>query len=211
MSPKPLFRWHLPLFDQEDIENRPVRYYAPRRLIILSCSSTKRPDAGRMPARDRYDGPLWQTLRAADPEGRRAQVGFVSARYGFRSAATPIQNYDARLSPQLAAAMIAGGMITRWPRPKRKNGPDNVGMHPGAEIASMRRAASGPFLDVALVGGALYLDVMRAFLAGVQELGHVASDAVVTEINGPIGIMRRDLRAWLASADVLREVRPWGA
>src|SRR3546814_7213550 len=33
------------------------------RLLILACSATKRQDDGYMPAIDRYDGPLWQTVR----------------------------------------------------------------------------------------------------------------------------------------------------
>jgi hypothetical protein len=45
-----------------------------------------------MPARERYDGPLWRTLRAADPDGSRAKVAFLSARYGFRAADTSIQD-----------------------------------------------------------------------------------------------------------------------
>lgn len=209
MSP-PLFSFRLPLFDRAEAAHRPVRYYRPRRLVILACSGTKRPGGGTMPARERYDGPLWQTLRAADPEGHRAQVAVLSARYGFRAADTPIADYDARLGRELADRMIAGGMTTRWPRPPSPQRPDNYGMHPGCEIASLRHSASGPFTDVTLVGGALYLEVMRAFLAGFVELGHVEAEAAVTEINSAIGIMRRDLRRWLEAADVVREIRPWG-
>lgn len=48
---------------------------APRhRLLILACSATKRGPPMRIPARDRYDGPLWRTLRAADPDGCKAKV-----------------------------------------------------------------------------------------------------------------------------------------
>lgn len=68
------------------------------RLLILACSATKRNDAGHIPAIERYDGPLWRTLRHCDPEGRKARVGFLSARYGFRDACSPIENYDARMT-----------------------------------------------------------------------------------------------------------------
>lgn len=83
------------------------------RLLILACSATKRDDAGRMPAIERYNGPLWRTLRHCDPEGRKARVAFVSARYGFRDADSPIEAYDARLTEDAAACMIAGGMGMR--------------------------------------------------------------------------------------------------
>ncbi|MGE3874865.1 MAG: hypothetical protein AB7F74_18085 [Parvibaculaceae bacterium] len=169
------------------------------RLLILACSARKRPDPGRIPARDRYDGPLWRTLRVTDRNGVLAKVGFLSARFGFRGDDTPIENYDARLTRELADRMIAGGMITRWPRPPSPNRPDNCGMHPGAEIASLSLIRGGrvPFRDVALVGGALYVEVMRAFVAGFQGMGCVAEDARVIEISAPIGIMRQRMAVWL--------------
>lgn len=142
-----------------------------RRLLVLACSATKRRDPDYMPARLRYDGPLWRTLRSVDPDGTRAKVAFLSAHYGFRDAETPIAHYDARLTPDLAERMIAGGMTTGWPRPRRRDGPDKAGMHPGTEIASMARYGCEPFHDVALVGGGLYLDVMRAMLTGFQRMG----------------------------------------
>ncbi|WP_454010808.1 hypothetical protein [Aquamicrobium terrae] len=149
-----------------------------------------------MPARLRYDGPLWRTLRAVDPDGVCAKVAFLSAHYGFRDAETPIACYDARLTQDLAERMIAGGMTTRWPRPRRVTVP-TAGMHPGHEIASMSRYGREPFSDVALVGGRLYVTVMSAMVAGFQRMGCVATDASVATINGPIGRTRQDLRRWL--------------
>ncbi|WP_011579016.1 MULTISPECIES: hypothetical protein [Chelativorans] len=168
------------------------------RLLILAGSASKRPDPGTIPARDRYDGPLWRTLRA-DPNGVLAKVGFLSARFGFRAADTLIKDCDARLTRELADRMIVGGMITRWPRPPSPNRPDNSGMHPGAEIASLCLTREGrvPFRDVALVGGCLYVEVMRAFLSGFQRMGCVAPDARIVEISAPIGIMRQRMVAWL--------------
>ncbi|KMO26498.1 hypothetical protein VQ02_34160, partial [Methylobacterium variabile] len=132
------------------------------RLLVLACSATKRPDPDRIPALARYDGPLWRTLRAADPEGRRAKVAFLSAHYGFRDAETPIADYDARLTKDLAERMIAGGVTTRWPRPPSPRRPDTYGIHPGAEIASLARHGAEPFAEIALVGGQLYVEVMHA-------------------------------------------------
>ena len=167
------------------------------RLLILPCSATKRHDPGWMPAWERYDGPLWQTWRAVDPERRLARVGFLSARYGFRAGDSPIEDYDARLTPAMAEQMIAGGMGTRWPRPPSPNKPDNYGSHPGCEIASLAYHGTRPFTDVALVGGQLYLKVMRAFLEGFREMRCLTPDAEITEINAGIGVMRARVRAWL--------------
>lgn len=100
--------------------------------------------------------------------------------------------------------MIAGGMTKRWPRPCRRNGPDNAGVHPGAEIASMSRSGREPFGDVALVGGGLYITVMRALLSEFQRMGYVLFDGYVTTINGPIGRMRQNLRQWLIEDEPTR-------
>ncbi|UHC17888.1 hypothetical protein LRS73_08565 [Methylobacterium currus] len=165
------------------------------RLLILACSATKRPDPGSIPAFDRYDGPLWRTLRAADPAGTRAKVAFLSAHYGFRAASSQIGVYDARLTKDLAARMIAGGVTTCWPRPASSSQPDTHGIHAGAEIAGLTAYGAEAPAEVALVGGQVYLEVMHALVRGFVEMGCVRRDARVTVINGPIGRMRHDLRA----------------
>ena len=93
--------------------------------------------------------------------------------------------------------MIAGGVTTRWPRARAPTRPDSRGMHAGAEIASMTRHQAEPIEDVALAGGALYLIVMRALIAGFRDMGAIEADARIVEINGPIGGMRQELRCWL--------------
>ena len=160
----------------------------PRWLLVLACSAAKRRDPTPLEARQRYDGPLWRTLRTVDPSGRLARVAFLSARYGFRDAGTKIDDYDARLTDELAKRMIAGGIETRWPRPPW---PSN------AEISALSNSCMEPVCDVALVGGHLYLAVMHALVKGFVAAGAVEAHARVIEINGPIGCMRRDLRRWL--------------
>jgi len=169
----------------------------PRRFLVLACSATKRPDPGRIAARQRYDGPLWRTLRATDPDDRLARVAFLSARFGFRDARTAIEDYDAKLTERLAERMIAGGVTTRCPMPPPRALPDTFGVHAGAEIASITRHQTEPIEDVALVGGQLYLRVMRELLKGFRDMGAIQPEASIAEINGPIGRMRQDLRRWL--------------
>lgn len=171
------------------------------RLLILACSATKRAGPDYMPALERYDGPLWQTLRSADPRGEKAKVAFLSAHLGFRAANPPIELYDARMTDQIVAAMKAGDLGTRWPRPKSQRRVMPSGEHPGMHIASLTSHGRYPFSDVALAGGHLYLDVMRHLVGMFRASGHIVPDARMTEINGPIGRMRRDLRQWLGSGD----------
>ncbi|WP_082173224.1 hypothetical protein [Methylobacterium platani] len=100
------------------------------RLLVLACSVTKRPD----------------------PDGRRSKVAFLSAHYGFRDAATPIADYDARLTRDLAERMIAGGVTTRWTRQPFPCRPDTYGIHARAEIAGLTRDGAELVEEIALVG-----------------------------------------------------------
>lgn len=172
------------------------------RLLILACSATKRDGPAYLPAIERYDGPLWKTLRAADPHGEKANVAFLSAHLGFRAANTPIEMYDVRMTKQMAASMKAGGLGTRWPRPKTQRRVMPAGEHPGMHIYSLCGCHERHrFRDVALVGGHLYLDVMRHLVRLFSAGGYVAADARLTEINGPIGRMRQELKLWLEDPD----------
>jgi hypothetical protein len=164
------------------------------RLLILACSQTKRKDSGRLSGRDRYDGPLWRDLRKHDPEGRLAKVAFLSAQDGFRDACWPVDFYDRRMTPEIAQQMIAGGLGALWPRLK----PGVAGgMAAGAHIASMSDWGRKPLDEVCIVGGHLYIDVMRHYVSLFRAGGHLTKDAPLVEINGQIGYMRRDMRVWL--------------
>lgn len=120
------------------------------RLLILSCSATKRDGPEYMPAIELSDGPLWQTLRSVDPRGEMAAVAFLSAHLGFRAADTPIEMYDARMSEQMAAAMLEGDLGTRWPRPKTQRRVMPSGEHPGMHISTLTAHGRYPFSEVAL-------------------------------------------------------------
>lgn len=63
----------------------------------------------------------------------------------------------------------------------------------------MTKHGRKPFVDVCLVGGALYLDVMQHFVELFQEDGFVIGSAPITEICAPIGIMRQQMTIWLNS------------
>lgn len=165
------------------------------RLLIMSCSQTKSKDPStRVAGRDRYDGPLWRTLRATDPDQRMAKVTFLSALEGFRDAVWPVDQYDKRMTPEIAARMIAGGIGESWPKFK----PGHAGgMTAASSMASMSHWGRQPFDEVCMVGGHLYLEVMRSFVGGFMKSGFITQDARIVEINNQIGYMRRDLKEWL--------------
>lgn len=182
----------------DDVGQNERALNANRRLLILACSRIKTPD-GALPTRDpaaipalkRYDGPLWQTLRSVQPHARHAHIAFLSARFGFRLAHAHIKDYDQQLTPKSAARLIAGGINAKWPPADRR------WSCASGEIALLGVSRKKPILDVAMVGGQLYLEVMRSFVAEFQTWGRVSSTARITEINGPIGVMRQELRAWV--------------
>ena len=80
------------------------------RLLILACSATKRQDDGYMPAIDRYDGPLWQTVRCHAGDRKMLKVTVLSARYGFLDSRSPIQNYGTHFTGEFADRMMGGGL-----------------------------------------------------------------------------------------------------
>ena len=68
---------------------------------------------------------------------------------------------------------------------------------PGCGDRSLSRYGRQPFHDVALVGGSLYLEVMRGLLPRFPEIGAIVKGASISEINDSIGRMRQRLRTWL--------------
>lgn len=139
-------------------------------LIVMACSSTKRPGDEAMPAINRYDGPMWRTLRAALAElgdDRRPTVWFLSARYGFHPADMPIADYEQRMTPSRAAELL------RLPTSNH------------AAFAEVARGAE----KILLAGGAIYRDAMRRAIGQHRNIAETDG--------GGIGIHRQQLRRWL--------------
>lgn len=146
-------------------------------LLILSCSGVKRADAAQLAAMDRYDGPMWKTLRAAlrrFPKALHAwqtgelEIRVLSALYGFVSAKVPIPDYDTRMTQK--------------------------------RLDDMRRDPSYDFQQIPLwvgdaentlfAGGELYRSAMRRASGPIGE--------GVSETDAPgIGFQREQLRKWI--------------
>ncbi len=180
----------------------------PPRLLVLACSARKATEEG-LAARDRYQGPLWQTLRAADPDGSRAFACFLSARFGMGDARDVLPCYDRVLTDADADRMVeshawccypmlpqtAGMSVAAKLRAARQHGPPRS---PSGVLTRLVRELGQPFRDVAICGGHRYVRVAASWLPDFRAMGQIAADAPVTIINGPIGAMRARLRAWVA-------------
>ena len=195
--------------DVLDLDPEPVRppcLIAPR-LLILACSATKAQGEGLV-ARDRYQGPLWQTLRAADPDGVRAFACFLSARFGLGDARDLLPHYDRVLTDADADRMCLAGPWACYPelpqngrmtmaaklRAATRDGPQRS---PSKVLTLLERELGRPFRAVAICGGHRYVRVASSWLPDFRAMRQVADDAAVTVINGPIGVMRARLRAWV--------------
>ncbi len=168
-----------------------------RRLLLLSCSQRKLATTGAIPARQRYNGPLWQTLRLADPTNKLAACAALSAWHGLLVSSTPTASYDYMMNQPLVDRVLASPDPLDFIWPSGKTG----GM-PGSSLTRetirlLTRDKELPFHEVALAGGALYQDVMRAFLAAFRAQGFVIPNPTICVINGRISEMRRDLKNWL--------------
>ena len=178
----------------------------PPRLLILACSATKA-EGDAMPARERYIGPLWQTLKAADPEGRLAYVSYLSARFGFGDARADLPNYNQLLTSKAADTMIERGLhgfYPNYPTDFRTEGArlrhlaTRDKLQTGAKaICDLSRDLGVQFEDVAICGGKHYVRVAEALIAEMRDEGFIALDAPVTIINDQIGYMRTKLRRWI--------------
>ncbi len=118
------------VLDLDPEQPRPACRIAPR-LLILACSAAKA-EGDRLAARDRHQGPLWQTLRAADPDGVRAFVCFLSARFGLGHARTVLPHRAAALRPDAD---------------RRGRHPGLLREHAGLRLTTVRLRGAGVGLD----------------------------------------------------------------
>lgn len=161
------------------------------RLLVMACSATKSSQALPVPAVDRYTGPIWQTLKAADPTGALAHVTVLSAEHGWITGSAPICRYNRKMDNVRGRELIARGAT--------------------AETLAMLGEATGygrrPFFEVCIVGGHYYQEVARELLQlTINRSGNqfFRADVRVVEICDQIGYMRQRLRSWLVGTKPLQ-------
>ena len=151
---------------------------------------------------------LWQTLRAADPDGSKAFACFLSAKFGLGDAHDVLPCYDRVLTDADAERMAKNtwGCYPELPQTGRmtmaaklrvanRDGPQRS---PSGVLTRLVRELGQPFRDVAICGGHRYMRVASSWLPDFRVMRQLAADASITVINGPIGVMRARLRAWVA-------------
>jgi hypothetical protein len=140
------------------------------RLLILSCSQRKTSATGRVPAIDRYDGPVFRVLRNSLREGLPGAltVLIVSAKYGLIESSRRIPTYDFRMSAARAKEL----------RPR--------------VLAALRRfLTSKQWQDVGVCAGKHYRSALDGFLSLLPE------GSQVVFLGGGLGPRLARLCAWL--------------
>lgn len=156
------------------------------RLLIMACSATKNPAADLMSARQRYVGPVWQTLKAADPNGDAAHVLVLSAKHGLIDGSDLIENYDQKMTNERAHELLEQGLST-----------DSHLL-----LSELTGYGRQPFDEVCVVGGHLYQGVAQELVReATQTMLHspFVENVRIVEICDEIGYMRQQLRAWLSA------------
>lgn len=75
------------------------------RALFLSCSRTKNPATGLLPAVERYDGPAFRTLRLWRGRAGDLRVWVLSAEHGLIPESEEIADYDRRMDAERAAEL----------------------------------------------------------------------------------------------------------
>jgi hypothetical protein len=141
-------------------------------LLLLSCSATKRCDAGLLPAIDRYDGPGFRVLRKALREQpmQPMTIWIVSAEFGLITSQTRIPYYDRRMTALRAVEL----------RP-----------HIAAQFQVLRQKLVAQ--RVLLHLSPLYASAIEPILASLESLSRTPLDMT----SGEIGVRLGQLKRWL--------------
>jgi hypothetical protein len=131
-----------------------------------------------IPARERYDGSPWRTLRA-NSAGLELDVLVLSAAHGFIYAETPIADYDRKLDARRADE-LAFDISAPWAREKAL-------------------AASRVFLMGSYAYRAVMLEVLFSGTRAILDPARVWWPNDRGERLAGIGEQLADLKAWLNS------------
>lgn len=76
-----------------------------RKLLIVSCSSTKRNYQWPEKAINVYDGPMFRILRNSDVLNNGVDLRIISGKFGMMVPNKPIRPYDVRITPERASRL----------------------------------------------------------------------------------------------------------
>ena len=139
-------------------------------LLIISCSQRKVLTSETLAGIERYDGPVYRTLRKARREGyipKKLDVLIISAKYGLLACQQPADNYDQKMTLKRADKL----------RPEIQN-----------RLKSFIQTKRGGYDQVFINLGKVYRQTLDNFHWGLLS---------TLEATGGIGQKTSQMKAWL--------------
>ncbi|MGR5448512.1 DUF6884 domain-containing protein [Vibrio sp. PNB22_3_1] len=102
----------IPWEAQLDVIMEPVRFTEPKPVLVVSCSAAKDPSSSSMTALERYQGAMFQYIKANGLD-EVFNIFILSAKYGLVGANDIVGNYDVQMSDvdkELYIAMHCNGI-----------------------------------------------------------------------------------------------------
>lgn len=153
---------------------------ATRRLLLTSCSATKRHDDQLLPALKHYDGGIYRVIRAHRCEG--LFVWIISAEFGLISERRLIPDYEQRLLPSRAEQL-----------------------EPIVSARLDRILRSCHFSSVFVNLGKMYAQTVRSSLT----ISQMRSDGLVCDAYGGIGQRLHQAKQWLVGCPIEERRNPF--
>ena len=141
-----------------------------RYLLLISCSARKVLSTETLAAIDRYDGPIYRTLRKMRREGQapdNLDVLIISAKHGLLPCQKPVDLYDQIMTPRRADEL----------RPKIQS-----------RLKSFIETKRGGYEQVFINLGKTYMRTLDGFHWGLVS---------TMEASGGIGQKNSQMKAWL--------------
>ena len=143
--------------------------------MIISCSNSKDPRPGLLPALERYTGAWYQVIKKLKRERRfpdNLDILIISAKYGLIDSDTEIENYDQKM---------------KLPRARELR--ESI-LNKLTDILSETR-----YENILINLGCSYMEV----ISGFEKIVPVATR--VSILQGTIGPRKRDMRKWILSIE----------
>lgn len=160
-----------------------------RKLLVLSCSQSKRYECLRMPAIERYDGPAFRLLRRyLKNSTEELGIYILSAEFGLIPHTRQIPFYNQRMSKQRAQELKA-------------------------KIGSQAQRLFADESPRQRLGRQLFINLGKDYLQAFEPaLSLLASGSTVTMASGATGKRLAEMYDWLYSSDAplhqLADVKP---
>lgn len=178
------------------------------RLLILSCSKSKRTASQPLPAIERYDGPAFRVLRRylQSPAAAVLDTYILSAEFGLIPADHAIPHYDRRMTPSRARALqpcVMAALAAVAARHRYDTTFLYLGRDYRSALGEWSEAPLGPHVIVATGSPGSRIARLRTWLDGEM----LPSNTTLPPVNTPTRMRLRGVERLLTTNEVLDVAR----